>query len=235
MDTTTDWITAGASVVAACGIIFAAIQVYLSKKQAETATHSLANAYDNLALMKKALEDDHEWRRIHYTSQLLTDWNASARIHLAHLNKRFPNFQSVPDFISNPDLKNHWRLPLEDAKRIFEGKDEETIETRDHLISLFNFLEGMAVAWEKNVVDQELIRDSCGVVMVDTCTYFAQFILLMTEESRRAPWPPLDRVVEYWEVHELRQRAENEADKWIERSEETSKKLEEKPKLGTVV
>lgn len=219
MEDIAGWITAVATSVAAFGIVFGAYQVRA--------------AYQNIELMRKSIINDHEWRRRHYTSEILIDWNNSARPHIAYLSRKYPEFQSVPDFIGERKIKSTWGISVSEAEKIFHGRDLDAQETRDHLIELMNYLEGIAVAWEKNVVDRDFIRDSCGVAILDTCTFFSQFILTMTENRRREPWPPLSRVVNVWEAEDLRAHLEEQAKSAIKSHENSKNRLDERSPTGT--
>ena len=216
--TAIDIITSVSSVIAAGGIVFAAWNVHLTKRQSEVAV--------------KSLSDEHEWRRRHYTSELLINWNLTARVHLAYLNDLYPGFQTVPDFIEKEDVKDQWRISEKEAQEIFDGESEKHKNTRDHLVALFNYLEGIAVAWEKSVVDQELIRDSCAVVIIDTFTYFEPFVLYMTSKCRREPWPPLNRVIDYWAAEEIRELADEKSKDIARKSKIAKDRLDERPPTG---
>ena len=168
--------------------------------QAATAVGSVSTAI-GVFLAFSALRNTHEWNRRNYTAEFLDDWNENASNHLAILAREFPKFFAVPDFITNPDLRNSWCLDQARAEQLVKLESEADRPTsnelgvREHLIALFNYFEGIAVAYELHVVDRAVIEDSVSTVILDACVYFQPFIEEMRKINRRDPWPPLSHVV----------------------------------------
>ena len=206
--------------------------------QAATAVGSVSTAV-GVFLAFFALRNTHEWYRRNYTAEFLDDWNESARKHLAILERQFPEFFAVPDFITNPDLRNSWCLDQTIAEQLVKivCKPVESISDdlgiRGHLIALFNYFEGIAIAYELHVVDRAVIVDSVGTVILDACVYFQPFIEEMRKINRRDPWPPLSRVVELWLTEATRRKAQDGAEEASRRYREALKKSEAKMKQPT--
>lgn len=85
--------------------------------QAATAVGSVSTAV-GVFLALLTLRNTHEWNRRHYTVEFLDDWNESARKHLAVLEREFPEFFAVPDFITDPHLRNSWCLDRARAEEL---------------------------------------------------------------------------------------------------------------------
>jgi hypothetical protein len=161
---------------------------------------------------QQTLQDAHEWNRRHYTVEFLSDWNERARTHLAELERKFPDFFAVPDFINNPEEMKSWRMHHIEAKNVVAGGAGDKLEIRTHLIDLLNYFEGIASAYEQYVVDRLAVEDSVGTVIQDVYVYFQPFIEEMRQINRRDPWPPLSRVVDVWLAEAKRQKAEEKAE-----------------------
>jgi hypothetical protein len=230
------------AVVAGTGLIVAAVSYTcgVSFLQAAPAVGSLATALAVfLALL--TLRNAHEWNRRHYTIEFMVSWNDHAREHLVALEREFPEFFSVPDFIKNPGLRHSWCLDGTKARQLVKsetaeaGSNSQTYIVRDHLIALLNYFEDIAIAYEQHVVDRSAIEDSFAPVILDVCTYFQPFIDEIRKINRRDPWPPLSRVVELWLSEASRRRAQEEAQEASERYRKALKKAEEKLKEPTGV
>jgi hypothetical protein len=206
--------------------------------QAVTAVGSVSTAV-GVFLALLTLRATHEWNRRHYTIEFLGDWNERARKHLVVIEKQFPEFFAVPDFIKNPDLMDSWRLDPNRAKQLVKVKSEHhepdhtQPDIRGHLIELLNYFEGIASAYEQHVVDRAAIEDSVGTVILDVCVYFQPFIEEMRKINRRDPWPPLSRVVELWLTEATRRTAQTQAEEASRRHGEALKKFESKLKQPT--
>jgi hypothetical protein len=144
------WPGAGIVIGSICVVIFVLNQAFcIPVMQAATAVGSVSTAVGVL-LALLTLRHTHEWNRRHYTVEFLDDWNENARSHLTVLEKQFPEFFAVPDFIKNPDLMNSWRLSEERAKQLVavksesEGLDSDELDIRGHLLELLNYFEGIA-------------------------------------------------------------------------------------------
>ena len=206
--------------------------------QAVTAVSSVSTAVGVL-LALLTLRHTHEWNRRHYTVEFLDDWNESARRHLTVLEKQFPEFFAVPDFIKDPNLMNSWRLDQDRAKQLVEvklelqGSDPNELGVRGHLLELLNYFEGIATAYEQHVVDRAAIEESVGTIILDVCVYFQPFIEEMRKVNRRDPWPPLSRVVELWLTEATRRKAQAQAEEASRCYGEARKKFESKLKQPT--
>lgn len=232
----------GWGVGAAIGSILALIVVLnwlfgVPVAQAVTAVGSVSTAV-GVFLAFLALRNTHEWNRRSYTAEFLDDWNESARKHLAVLERQFPELFAVPDFITNPDLRNSWCLDQTIAEQLVKPESEpvgsipDEPGIRGHLIALFNYFERIAIAYELHVVDREAIGDSVGTVILDVCVYFQPFIEEMRKINRRDPWPPLSRVVELWLTEEIRRKAQAGAQEASKRYREAAKKANLKQPTG---
>lgn len=200
--------------------------------QAMTAVGSVSTAVAVfLALL--SFRNTHEWNRRHYTIEFLGNWNESTRQHFVALEKRFPEFFAVPDFITNPDLMESWCLDRNQAKELVEVKSADEIDLRGHIVELLNYFEGIASAYEQYVVDREAIEDSAMTVILDVCVYFQPFIEEMRKINRRDPWPPLSRVVELWLKEAYRRTAQKQAEEASRRHDDALKKYESKLKQPT--
>lgn len=200
--------------------------------QAMTAVGSVSTAV-GVFLALLSLRNTHEWNRRHYTIDFLGNWNESTRKHFVALEKQFPEFFAVPDFITSPHLMESWCLDKNQAKQLVEVKSEHEIVLRGHLVELLNYFEGIASAYEQHVVDREAIEDSAGTVILDVCVYFQPFIEEMRKINRRDPWPPLSRVVELWLKEAYRRTAQKQAEEASRRHEDALKKFESKLKQPT--
>lgn len=206
--------------------------------QAITAVGSVSTAV-GVFLALLTIRNAHEWNRRHYTIEVLENWNECARKHLIVLEKQFPDFFAVPDFIINPDLMGSWCIDENQAKQLLAVKSERQepdhteLDIRGHIIELLNYFEGIASAYEQHVVDREAIEDSVGTIILDVCVYFQPFIEEMRKINRRDPWPPLSRVVELWLIEETRRKAQSQAKEASRRHEEAIKKFESKMKQPT--
>jgi hypothetical protein len=200
--------------------------------QAATAVGSVATAI-GVFLAFLALRNTHEWNRRNYTAEFLDDWNENASQRLAILAREFPKFFAVPDFITNPGLRNSWCLDQARAEQLVKLESEQDRPTcnelgvREHLIALFNYFEGIAIAYELHVVDRAVIEDSVSTVILDTCVYFQPFIDEMRKINRRDPWPPLSRVVERWLAEATWSKAQEGAIAASQRYREALRKSEE--------
>ena len=200
--------------------------------QAMNAVGSVSTAV-GIFLALLTLRNTHEWNRRQFTIQFLGNWNESTRKHFVALEKQFPEFFAVPDFITKPDLMELWCLDKNEAKKLIEVKSESEIELRGHLVELLNYFEGIASAYEQYVVDREAVVDSAGTVILDFCVYFQPFIEEMRKINRRDPWPPLSRVVELWLKEASRSTAQKQAEEASRRHEEALKKFESNLKKPT--
>jgi hypothetical protein len=200
--------------------------------QALTVVGSVSTAV-GIFLAILTLRDTQEWNRRQYTVDFLKNWNECTREHFVELEKQFPDFLAVPDFIKKPDLVESWCIDKEKAKLIAEVKSESDRKLRVHLVELFNYFEMIASAYEQHVVDRDAVQDSAGTVILDFCVYFQPFINEMRKSNRRDPWPPLSRVIDLWLNEEFSQSRQKQADEASRRYVETLKKLESKLKKPT--
>jgi hypothetical protein len=176
-----------------------------------------------------SLRESHDWNRRQYTIEYFSHWNEGARKHLNILEKEFPDMLNVPDFIANPELMNSWCLN-DDKSKMLVGlmsnpqKNCSDMDTRSHLLELFNDLEGIALAYEQCVVDRLAVEDCYGTVILDIWIYFQPFIQKMREVSRRDPWPPLSRMTELWLREAVLKNSQVQATDASRRHEEAIKK-----------
>lgn len=75
------------------------------------------------------------------------------------------------------------------------------------MIAVLNYFEYVSATYEKNVADREMIEDSFKLAMTRWYGDLAEFIRVAKEVREGDPWPPLTRVINYWEREELRERS----------------------------
>lgn len=184
------------------------------------------------------LRASHEWNRRHYTVEMAAAWNHEARALLANLTMHFPEFFQVPDFISDDRQRDQWCIDEDMAERLVFSKspndniDEETIEIRDNLVPLFNHFESIAIAYQLNVIDRDVIFESFGAVLLDTWIFFGPFVDKMREVNRRDPWPPLTELIHAWEGEEKRRHFEKRLEETKKQEQAAKEKLILKPPTG---
>jgi hypothetical protein len=161
----------------------------------------------------------------------MMQWPLKARDHLAFLEREFPQYFAVPDFIASPDKMDSWRMDQARAEAAcgvglaaFEPKD---LEVRNHLIGLLNYFEHLAAAYEQHIIERMVLEETIAPTMMDICVFFQPFITEMRQLNRRDPWPPLSRVIELWlsEADRIRARsAALKAQKRFDSAVEVAKK-----------
>lgn len=218
------WVGSLAAVCAVCAIVLTASDPLVTKLAALgqlLAALGVLAAVASLAIQRNQMNAEYDWRVRQYTLELSRSWNDQARHHIDALSRAFPEFFRVP-----PSGVEGWRLPPERARELVLCEGEKPTESRpsndierdrvlrNHLISLLNYFETLALAYEQYIVDQEAVVDSFSSMMIDTYEYFLHFIDEMVKVNRRKPWPPLDRVVLRWQNDELRRAHERMADEY---------------------
>ncbi len=178
------------------------------------AVGALIMQHKQISLQRTQMRAEYDWRVRQFTLELGQNWNQHTRKHLDVLSREFPAFFRVPKIDDSA-----WHLPKTRARQLVLCEGEEPTQARaevdinrdralrSHLISLLNYFESMAQAYEQKVVDTKAIEDSFSSMMIDTYDYFGPFVDEMKLVTRREPWPPLERVVAYWRAAKLREKS----------------------------
>jgi hypothetical protein len=188
-------------VAAVAAVAVAAVHKFAHLTVPESAsTVGAIAAASAFLLAYQTLRATHEWNRRHYTIEMAARWNKEARPHLDFLEKQYPLFFAVPDFVKNRDAISSWKMDADEARRLLDTSRPDVLahETRNHLIALFNCCENFALAYEQYVVDRAAIENCFGQVISDAYTFFQPFVVEIRKLNRSDPWPPLSRVVLLW-------------------------------------
>lgn len=186
----------------------------METSQAATSVASFITALA-VALALRTFKATHEWNRRHYTVEMLSQWNEKGRFHVEFLQRQFPEYFPVPDFVKNPEALREWRLDPARAKEIAisivantKGSPSRVVldlEIRSRLIQLLNYFEQICVAYDLRVLDKKAFEDSFAPIMIELYLYFEPFVDELRRLNRREPWQPLARTITLW-IEELRFR-----------------------------
>jgi hypothetical protein len=196
-----------------------------------------------------SIRETHEWNRRNLTLQLMGNWNQQTRSHLDVIISEFPNFSIRPksassdEWATNPEwVHPQWSIDEGRANLIVSSLSNPRGELKDKeiyrsLISLLNYFESLASAYENSVVDRTVIEQSFAPMIIDISRYFRPFIKLKRDQAGREPWPPLAKAVDSWESEHFRKKAEEDAIEAIEKAKKASElaesnKLKGKGKTG---
>jgi len=194
--------------------VIGAVAAFLVFRTLVATQESLAGTQESLKATQETLKAanetfhaDHEWRRRHYTAELMSHWNERARSDIAFLEHHFPKYYPVPDFSKNTGQLDQWHIDADYAKTVVKSVVNSTteqppnpidLEVRDRLVRLFNYFEDVSVAYELDVIDRESIAESFGSVMIEIYLYYQPFVVEMGRLLYRQPWPPFSRIVQLW-------------------------------------
>ena len=162
-----------------------------------------------------SIRETHEWNRRNLTIQLMGNWNQQTRSHLDVLMEQFPDFairpQSSADdqWAANPEwIDPRWSMNDRRAGEIVSSMSKQN-DTKDKeiyrsLISLIDYFESIASAYENSVVDRVVVEQSFAPLLIDVSRYFRPFIIKKRKQAGREPWPPLAKAVIAWERENFR-------------------------------
>lgn len=184
-----------------------------------------------------SIRETHEWNRRNLTIQLMGNWNQQTRSHLDILIEQFHDFSIRPqssaddEWATNPEwVHPQWSMNEQRAEDIVSSmskqNNEKDKEIYRSLISLINYFESIASAYENSVVDRIVIEQSFAPLIIDVSRYFRPFIIKKRKQAGREPWPPLAKAVNAWERERFRVKAE-------EGAAEATKKATEATKLAS--
>lgn len=166
------------------GILLVAFSIYVS--------------WRSLQEQQRGVNDQHEWNRRQYTIELLSRFNAELKDHRAPVMDAFPGLYFQDN--SGPPTRDQCRRIRQAKKGDFSIRGVDAFELRNHIVSVFNYFENLALAWESQTGNRDAIKDSVSLVILRWHDFFHNFILEVNEEMKGDPWPPLTRVVGTWKA-----------------------------------
>lgn len=148
-----------------------------------------------LFLAYKTLKANHEWNRRQFAAQLLEKWSSQSVIHRKAIEKHYPGLY---DHQKDDALKV---LIPEQCEEIYKStsSNEELWNLRFHLIELLNYFEYIAVSYNNNVGDREMIEKSFKCTLIKWNHLLTHFVATVKNHRKYNPWQPFTALANFWE------------------------------------
>ncbi len=166
------------------GILLVAVSLYFS--------------WRTLKAEQKSMIAQHEWNRRQYTAQVLGRWDEAIKDHRNPIVEAFPGL--VQDAYADIPSQDRCRRIREAKKGEFKVNGVDAFELRAHIISVFDYFEDLAIAWDTQTGNQKTIEESVAGAILRWHDFFRYFIQDMKQEMKYDSWPALTRTVEIWKA-----------------------------------
>ena len=148
-------------------------------------------------LVYKTLTSNHDWQRREYALNVIKDWNKNTSEHWQAVEKKFPHLRDV-DRTGGKVTE----LTKQQAKDIYtcEPSDLDCWQLRYHLVELLNYLEYVALSYNQNVSDQDIIETCVKDAMIKYHDILKNVIEIVEMCEGYLPWEPYTKLVENWKT-----------------------------------
>ncbi|HZF13514.1 MAG TPA: hypothetical protein VFE33_32375 [Thermoanaerobaculia bacterium] len=173
---------------------FAGMKLILSIIQ----TMGVLVAAASLVLSLWGIREQHEWNRRQQALTILEKFNSEVAPHRTAIFAAYPG---INDENTNQIPTHEECQTIIKARKPGETKIRgiDAFELRSHLVSVLNYFEDLAIAWEYQVGDQTILEEAAAPVILRWYQVFQPCITEMDKEAGESVWPSLERVVASWE------------------------------------
>jgi hypothetical protein len=162
-------------------------------------TGGVVVAVISLIVSYQLSKQEYEWRREHFTVELLGKFKDQVREHREILMQTFPALHHS-DGGCPPSREQCARIIAAKKGAYLLDDKSDAFEVRHHVVSVLNIFEHVAFAYERQLGDRDAIEASFSPLILRWHGFFANFIEEQNREFGADMWPPLTRVAQKWKV-----------------------------------
>lgn len=151
----------------------------------------------------KTLKAGHDWNRRKYAADFLQNWDLRSANYTRAIQEKFPHIRDIDRTTGKGN-----EITKEMAKKIYtcEPVDKENWELRFHIIEFLNFLEDVALAYNHNVADREMLLVSIKDTTIRWSDALRNFMEIVEECDGTQPWRTFIDLINEWKSTKVRYR-----------------------------